>query len=365
MNLLLLFLVPFLITLAAIPLTIRIANKYGLVDNPNLRPHPARLHKDTTPRAGGLAIYTTLVLSILIFMPFEKYLVGIGVGITILLATGLIDDKNPLFSPYKRLLLLFLAAGAAVISGIGISFIANPFYGLGLTPASLSTPYISLGQMIIPVNFLGIKDVSLVASIFAFLFIATLTQVINWSKGIDGQMPGITLVTALTLGILSLKLYILGDPNQLTLAKLSFIVAGTSLGFLIFNWHPAKIFPGFSGLTILAFMLASISILSGAKVATALLVLAVPAVDFIYTFARRILSGKSPVWGDRGHLHHRLLDLGLTQPQIALFYIFVSLVLGVVALLVNSQSKFFGVLVVAVIFSGFVLWLNSLSPKKV
>ncbi len=364
MILLIIFIVSFLITLLTIPLTIKLAIKYGLVDNPKLRPHPAHLHKKIVPRAGGLAIYSAIILAMLFFLPEEKYLIGIILGITILLITGIADDKRSSFNPYLRLLLVCLSAIVAVLSGIGISFISNPFYGLNILPSLLSTAFIRFDQIIIPINFLGQHNLILISSLFAFLYIVTITQVINWSKGVDGQMPGITLVTAITLGLLSLKLYYGGDPNQLSLAKLSFIVAGTSLGFLLFNWHPAKIFPGFSGSTILAFMLATLSILSGAKVATALLVLAVPAVDFIYTIFRRILSGRSPVWGDRGHLHHRLLDLGLNHQQISLFYILVSAILGVIALLVSSQSKFFGVLMVGIIFLGFILAINSFLNQK-
>ncbi len=364
MNLILIFLFSFIVTLIFTPLTIKLANSFGLVDDPKKRPHPARLHKRKVPRAGGLAIYLAIVTSIILFIPFKEYLIGIILGITILLITGIIDDKKQNFSPYIRLLLISLAAVSPVILGIGISFIANPLFGLKFTPPNLAVPYIKFNELILPINFFGIKEIVPVANIFAFLFIVTLTQIINWSKGIDGQMPGITLITSLTLLALSLKLLFGGDETQLEVAKLSLIVAGVSLGFLIFNWHPAKIFPGFSGSTILAFMLAVLAILSGAKVATAFLVLAMPAVDFFYTIARRVLSGKSPVWGDRGHLHHRLLDLGFSQPQIALFYIFVSVILGGVALFVSSQSKFFGVLVVAVIFLGFILWVNSLSINK-
>lgn len=364
MILLAIFLTAFVITLITTPLTIKLALKYGLVDNPKLRPHPAHVHEKIIPRAGGLAIYLAIVFSMLIFLPGEKYIVGIILGITVLLTIGIIDDKRHSFNPYLRLVLVFLSAGIAVLSGIGISFISNPFYGLNLISALTSNQFIRFDQIIVPINFLGTHKLSLIADLFAFLYIVTITQVINWSKGVDGQMPGITLVSAITLGLLSLKLFFGGDPNQLSLAKLAFIVAGTSLGFLFFNWYPAKIFPGFSGSTILAFMLATLSILSGAKVATALLVLAVPSVDFIYTILRRILAGRSPVWGDRGHLHHRLLDLGLTPKQISLFYIFISAILGTIALLVNSQSKFFGVLIIAIIFLGFILTINSFFNQK-
>lgn len=360
MEILTIILVAFLATAIAIPFVVKIAKNYGLVDDPKNRPHPAHVHKKIIPRAGGLAIYIGIILTSLIFLPMEKHLLGIFIGITILLIMGLLDDKLVKFNPYVRLILLFVVAGVAVASGIGISFITNPLAVIPNLPLPPQESVIRLDQTIIPFNFLGPHKIILFADIFAFFWIVILTQVINWSKGVDGQMPGITLMTALTLGFLSLKLFNQGDPNQLGVAKLAFITAGASFGFLLFNWQPAKILPGFSGSTILAFMLAVLSILSGAKVATALLVLAIPTADFIYTFCRRIFSGKSPVWGDRGHLHHRLLDdLGWTPWQISLFYIIGSGMLGAAALFSDSESKLFVAATVAAIFLGIIIWLNS------
>lgn len=342
------------ITALAVSPTILIARFFQLVDDPKLRPHPAHIHQKVIPRAGGLAIYIGISISSLLLLPPEKQLLGILLGITVLLVIGLIDDKLVNFHPYLRLVLLFLAAGVVVASGVGISFITNPLANIFNLPQ-----FLRLDQYIIPINIFGPHRIIILADIFAFFWIVSLTQVINWSKGVDGQMPSITLVAALVLGLSSYRFYLQGDVNQLQVAKLSFIVAGSSLGFLIFNWYPAKILPGFSGSTILAFMLATLAILSGAKVATALLVLAVPTTDFIYTVFRRIASGKSPVWGDRGHLHHRLLDLGWNPAQISLFYILGSAILGLVALNVNTQSKFFAVVIVGVALVGFILWLNS------
>lgn len=351
--------VAFLLTLIAVPFTIRFANKYGLVDNPNKRPHPAHIHKRIIPRAGGLAIYFALVISLLLFLPLEKFLLGIVVGITILLIVGLLDDKLDYFNPYLRLALLFLAASSAVFSGIGISFINNPLYLFNFLSFQTVPAYIRLDYIVFSFQLLGTHSIVVIADIFAFLWIVTLTQIINWSKGVDGQMPGITLISSLILGFLSLKLFIQGDPNQLNVAMLAFILTGTSFGFLIFNWHPAKILPGFSGSTILAFMLAILSILSGAKLATALLVLALPSIDFVFTFFRRILEGHSPVWGDRGHLHHHLLNLGWSHQRISLFYMLISAILGSVALIIDSKSKAFALLFVAVVCFGLILWLNS------
>ncbi|MDO8638330.1 MAG: MraY family glycosyltransferase, partial [Candidatus Daviesbacteria bacterium] len=301
-----------------------------------------------------------LILSIIIFLPITKAMIGIIAGVTVLLIVGLIDDKKKNFNPYLRLAFLFLAAAFAVGAGIGISFLNNPLTHLPILSANLTTPIIYLDQIVIPIDFFGSHKIILLADILAFIWIVALTQIINWSKGVDGQMPGITLVAAIVLGILSLKFYFQGDINQLPIAKLAFITAGVSLGFLVFNWHPAKILPGFSGSTILAYLLAILAILSGAKMATALLVLGIPTIDFIFTFYRRVSSGKSPVWGDRGHLHHRLYDdLGWSHQKISLFYILGSVILGAIALFVDTQSKIFALIVVSTIFVGFILWLNS------
>lgn len=359
MEIILIILISLVLTVVAIPLTIIIAKKYNLIDDPNKRPHPAHIHKEIIPRAGGLAIFLGIVLTVLLFLPLEKHILGILTGMAILLVVGLADDKFKSFNPYLRLVFLFLAAGAAVASGIGISFITNPFSNLPLLPMEWQVPYIRLDTIAIPFEFYGPHYIILIADIFALFWIVTLTQIINWSKGVDGQMPGITLIASLTLGLLSLKLALAGDQNQLNVAKLAFVVAGSSLGFLVFNWAPAKILPGFSGSTILAFALANLAILSGAKIATALLVLAIPTIDFFYTFIRRIAQGRSPVWGDRGHLHHKLLDLGLTPPQICLFYISISAILGLLALFIDTAGKAYLVVLVIVIFIGFILWLNS------
>lgn len=360
MNIFLPPLIAFIITLITTPFTIFIAKKTNMVDDPAKRPHPAHIQHRIVPRAGGLAIYLALIFATIIFLPITKALTGIFLGITILLIIGLADDKMFKFSPYIRLMFLFLAAAMAVGSGIGISFINNPLVHIPNLSAGWNNPIIRLDQVVVPFNIFGEHKIILFADFLAFIWIVTLTQIINWSKGVDGQMPGITMVASLILGFLSLKFYWQGDQNQLNIAILAFIVSGTSAGFLLFNWHPAKIFPGFSGSTILAYMLAILAILSGAKLATALLVLAIPSIDFVYTFLRRIISGHSPVWGDRGHLHHRLHDdLKWSHQKISLFYILGSAILGSVALLADTESKFFATAAVALIFFAFVLWLNS------
>lgn len=347
MNFFITFIVSSILTLLSIPLTIKLAHKFNLLDNPKERPHPAHVQQRIVPRAGGLACFIGIVISILIFIPVDKHILGIILGMSILLISGLIDDKKTNFSPYLRLFIQILAAIIVVASGIGISFITNPFNSV-----------IRLDSLVLTIHFLGNHNIVVVADLLAVLWIVWMMNMINWSKGVDGQMPGIVAVTALILGLLSLKLFLNGDPNQEDISKLAFITTGSAVGFLIINWYPAKIFPGFSGSTILGFLIAVLSILSGAKLATAGLALLVPATDFLYTFFRRILQGKSPVWADRGHLHHKLLDMGFSHRQIALFYIAGSAILGTVALNLDSKGKLFAGILVSLGLLGIILWIN-------
>ncbi len=348
--------VSFLITLFSVPLVIYIAKKYGLVDNPNTRYHPAHVQKRIVPRAGGLAIFLGIIATTLAFLPMQKHVVGLSLSAGVLLAIGLLDDKINNFSPYLRLTIQGIAAAIVVTSGVGITFITNPFGGI-----------IRLDEIVFTVNFWGLHNIVIIADILAFIWIVWVMNMLNWSKGIDGQMPGTVTIAALILGILSLRLFLQGDPNQFNIARLSFITAGASLAFLIVNWYPAKIFPGFSGSNILGLTIAYLAILSGAKLATAGLVLLIPAADFIYTFFRRIASGRSPVWGDRGHLHHKLLDMGFSHQQISLFYILGSAILGATALILDSRGKFFAAVLTGAGILGIILWLNffgDLSKKQ-
>lgn len=338
MNLLFPAVASFLITVIATPVTIILAKRLNLLDNPQVRAHPAHTQKRIVPRAGGLAVFLGIIFAMLTFTPFEKTTGGILIALFILLLIGLLDDKQKNLSPYFRLLAQFMAAAVAVGSGIGIAFITNPLGGIIRLDTS--------------------PGIIFLADFLAVIWIVWVMNMINWSKGVDGQMPGIITVSAIILGLLSLKLNLSHDLSQINLAKLAFITAGAAFGLLIFNWHPAKIFPGFSGSGILGFMIAILAILSGGKLATAGLVLLIPATDFAYTFFRRILQGKSPVWGDRGHLHHKLLEKGFSHQQIALFYILGSVILGAAALSLSSSGKLFAAALVGIALLGSILWLN-------
>src|SRR3990167_2497551 len=186
-------------------------------------------------------------------------------------------------------------------------------------------------------------------------------NMLNWSKGVDGQMPGIVAIAAIFIGILSLRFGLSEELTKST-ATLSFIIAGSAIGFLFYNFHPAKIFPGY-GATAIYLLLAVASILSSAKLATAILVMGIPMTDCLFTIIRRVLSGRSPFWHDKKHLHHLLLSLGMGQKRVALFYWIVSAALGSLALVLSSKGKLFAIIMLVIIAFGAILFLHILIKR--
>jgi UDP-GlcNAc:undecaprenyl-phosphate GlcNAc-1-phosphate transferase len=340
------FLVAFIISLLSTPLTIKLARRFRLVDDPANRCHPAHTHQGTVPRAGGLPIFLSLTFTSLLFLPLDKHLKGILFGAALLIIVGLLDDRFDL-NPYFRLFTCFLAAGMVVIAGIGIAFINNPFNGI-----------IHLDQPRIYFEFLGkTRSIWVLANFFALFWIVWMANIVNWAKGFDGQLPGIATIAALTIALLSFRFS--ADVTQWPVTILAAITAGAYFGFLPFNFYPQKIMPGYGGGTLAGFMLAVLAILSTTKIGTAIVVLGVPVIDAVYSIARRIAAGRSPVWGDRGHLHHKLLDeWRWGKRRTAIFYWLVTALLGAVALSLNSSQKFYTIIMIAVAIGGVLLWLN-------
>jgi len=263
---------------------------------------------------------------------------------------GVWDDVCDL-SPYLRLALGFFAALLVVGAGIGVPYISNP-----LVPGSV----INLSQPQIPVFLLGkMRTIWIFSDLMALFWIVGSMNFVNWSKGLDGQLPGIVVVAASVIGLLSLKF--VDDVTQWPVIVLAFIVAGSYLGLLLFNFYPQKIMPGYGGGALAGYFLAVLSILSGAKVATAILVLGIPMMDALYSIVRRVLQGKSPFWGDRGHLHHRLMDLGWGKRRVAVFYWLVSGFLGFLALNLNAKQKMYTIVLVAILVGGLLVWLSTYS----
>ena len=327
------------------PWVIKLAWKWGLIDDPSVNRQPKVIHKKPTPRAGGLAIFFAIVIGSLILLPVHKHLAGILGGASILVLMGVLDDRYNL-NPYLRLIIQFIAASVPIAAGIGIAYWNSPFGLLDLSHPRVE--FFLLGET---------RSIWILSDLFAVFWIVTLMNFINWgAKGVDGQLSGVIAIAALVIAILSFRFS--ADITEWPVTTLAAILSGAFLGFLPWHKYPQKIMPGFSGSNLAGFMLGVLSILTTTKVGTLFLVLGVPLIDSGYTVIRRIAQGKSPVWGDHGHLHHRLLDIGWSKRKVAYFYWAVTGVLGLIALWVNGQWKLYTILGLIFLVGGLILWLT-------
>jgi UDP-GlcNAc:undecaprenyl-phosphate GlcNAc-1-phosphate transferase len=345
--------VSFLLT----PFAIWAARKFLVLDFP-WRTHPAIVHKKPIPRGGGIAPYLAIVLAYLVYVSVngisivDKHVVGILIAGFIVVLVGILDDKYDL-NPYFRLITNFLAAGIIVAFGVGITWVTNPFGG-----------QIWLDEVIIRFSFpdvlpfglfAGPHSIILLADIFAFVWIVWVMNALNWSSGLDGQLPGIAAIGLIALGVAASR-YLTADPNQLAIAILAFTAAGAFIGFLPWSFYPQRIMPGYGGATLAGLILASISILAGAKLATTFLLLIVPLVDAVWAIIRRLVKRRSPVWGDKEHLHHQLLSLGWSKKQVVVIYYLLAAVFAYLALTLDNRGRFFaiavgGVVILAILIS--------------
>ena len=319
------------------PVATRIARRFDILDHPDHR----RVNTRPVPRGGGLAVAATFLAVAGAFLVANDRL-GLVRGsgsvdpgeLGALLAggaaaalIGALDDYLQLRARWQLAGQVLLALGAVAL-GISVGFVNNPF-GPG-----------------------SIRFDGLYALAFTVVWIVGMINSINFIDGLDGLSSGIGLIAAATLGLISLTTTI-GQPF---VAVLCFALAGALLGFLRWNFHPATIFAGTSGVMFLGYTLALLAILGTAKVAVALLVLGIPIIDTFWIIVRRIGSGRSPFTPDRGHIHHRLLDLGLSHRQAVLLIYAMCVVLGVLTFALSGTGQvyaFFGI----VIGSGLVLFV--------
>ncbi|AFK85344.1 MULTISPECIES: MraY family glycosyltransferase [Thermoanaerobacterium] len=320
------FVVAFVAALMATPAAKKLAYKIGAIDIPKDK---RRVHSKPVPLIGGLAIYLGTVLSMLLFLPKSETNIGIIAGSTIIVALGIFDDKYELKAKVK-LLGQLLAAFVVVLSGVRIDWLTNPF-GDGM---------INIGVFAIPL------------SIF---WIVGITNAMNLIDGLDGLAAGIASISSGSLFVVSLL------NGRYATAIITVAVTGAALGFLPYNFNPAKIFMGDTGAMFLGFILSAVSIQGAVKSAAAIaiavpiLALGVPVFDTIFAIIRRLANKKPIMEADKGHLHHRLLALGLSQRQAVFVMYGVSLFLGLSAILISSTNgaKGYIILIVAILA---VLW---------
>jgi UDP-GlcNAc:undecaprenyl-phosphate GlcNAc-1-phosphate transferase len=331
-----------LLALVLTPAIRRFARAFDLVDRPDAR----RVNLRPIPRAGGLAVaaaFLTVAIAAVIlvdrraiaavFIPASVHAPELGallIGGLIAAAIGFLDDVLQIRARWQLLGQLAVAL-VAVAAGVTVDSIANP---------------VGPGQIVLGDPF---------AVAFTIVWIVGMINSINFIDGLDGLSSGISLIAATTLGLISLTTAT-GAFGQPFIALLCFVLAGALLGFLRWNFHPASIFVGTSGVMFIGYTLAVLSILGTAKVAVALLVLGVPIIDTFWIIVRRVANRRSPFTPDRGHVHHRLLDLGLSHTETVLLIYGITAGLAALTFVLSGAGQLYAFLGV-VVASGVVLFV--------
>lgn len=328
------FLLAFLVSLGLTPLVRNFARRQGMVDRPEAR----RVNTRTVARGGGVAIAVGFVsVSLLMLginfglgLNFADQPKGVGPaqlaallgGAVLAAGIGLLDDVFQLRARYQ-FVGQFVLAGVAVALGVSVTIVNFPLAANGTLP--------------IPGILVGVTTV---------IWIVGMVNSINFIDGLDGLSTGIALIAAVTLGLISLGV---GTKEPLV-ALLCFILAGALAGFLRWNFHPASIFTGTSGVMVVGYSLAILSILGAGKVAVAALVLGVPIMDTFWIVVRRTASKRSPFAADRNHIHHRLLDLGLSHRGTVLLIYVACILLALLSLRLSVTNQMYAFLGLIVLF---------------
>lgn len=320
------------LTLILILVALKFFPKWGLMD----RPKKYGLKRKPIPYYGGLILIIVFVISVLIFVKIDTRVIGVLIGGLLIGAVSFLDDLKGL-SPWIRLGVQLLAALTIVLSGIGIESISNPF-GDPIVLNQYSVKF-SLADTLF--------TITLLADLFTIIWIVLIVNTMNFLDGLNGLVSGVTFIATLTLFILAI-----GEHNvidQTTVATLIIIVASMTLIFWFFDFHPAKILLGDTGSMFLGFLIAVFAIFAGGKIATAFLVLGFPILDAFWVITRRIVQGRSPMQGDLKHLHHRLLEVGLTERTALLLIYLLCLFFGGSAVFLGTTQKLYLILVMGLL----------------
>jgi len=336
------FALAFLISFIATFLVSRIAVRRKILDVPDTE---RRFHEGPVPQLGGIAIFSSFFLVTLAIGIFGGYLLnghiplealmGIWIGGAILMIGGYLDDRYRL--PAKLSIIFPIMACLAIItSGIQAVSVHHP----------LTNAIIELSPLL--------------SGVIVFLWTMTMTYTTKLLDGMDGLVTGISAIAALSIFALSLSPQVM-QPQT---AILAITFAGSLLGFLILNFHPAKIFLGEGGSTFAGFMLAVLAIISGGKMATTLLVMGIPLLDMAWVIVQRLANKQSPFSGDRKHLHFRLTEIGFSVPQAVLFLYALAGIFGGVGLFLQSRGKFIALIILFLVMLSIIASLYSVLRAK-
>jgi UDP-GlcNAc:undecaprenyl-phosphate GlcNAc-1-phosphate transferase len=344
------------LTLALTPLAMRFGQRLGMVDRPGGR----RSHRGVVPRTGGLALFGGFFITVLVatllpdllpadwaaFFPprndpnEDRRLLALLAGSLFCVAAGFADDRYEL-APGPQYAIQFAAALIAIAGLIFVKHVNNPFAaGFFFGPEGL------------PWYF--------VWPITVFWFMGMMNT-INWLDGLNGLVAGVAAILCIVLAI---HMLLVVQPPQQSVAILPIALLGAALGFLPFNFA-ARVFMGSSGSYFLGFAIAALGIIGGARLATVMLVLGLPALDVAWLIFRRWRRGVSPGQGGRDHLHLRLLDLGLNERIIVLGYWGFCALFGALTLLLDDRLyKLAALLGLAALALGFLFWADRAQPVE-
>jgi len=305
--------VAFIVSFLASPVVKHFAYKVGAVDVPK---DGRRMHKEPIPRLGGLAIFFGFMFSILLFLKINTQFRSILLGAAIIVVLGIVDDITPLPAKLKFVVQI-VAALIPAMNGVVIRVLSNP-------NLLSENAYWNMGMLSIPVTV---------------LWIVAITNAVNLIDGLDGLAIGVSAISATTVLIIALMV----SEMQVAIAMAALV--GACVGFMPYNINPAKMFMGDTGATFLGYILATMSIQGLFKFyavisfAVPFLILGLPIFDTSFAFIRRIAHGQSPMQADRGHIHHRLIDMGLSQKQaVATLYV-ISAILGLSAVVLTTRGE--------------------------
>lgn len=305
--------IAFAISFAATPAVKTFAQKVGAMDVPN---EVRRVHDHPIPRMGGMAIFIGFLLSVVLFADITRQVRGILLGAVVIVACGAIDDVVSLHA-WTKLFIQIAAAVIAVLHGVVIEVLRNPII-FGQDGALI------LGVLSIPVTI---------------LWIVGITNSVNLIDGLDGLAVGVSTISSMTMFVVALLV------SESNIAVILAALMGACIGFMPYNLNPAKIFMGDTGSLMLGYVLATVSAIGMFKFyavvtfVVPILALALPLFDTTFAFFRRIVHGQSPMTPDRGHLHHRLIDMGLTQKQAVAILYAVSAILGLCAVVLAASGS--------------------------
>ena len=321
------------------PLVKSFAYRIGAIDVPK---DDRRMHKKPVPRLGGLAIFLGFMVSILLFVRIDHQTQGILLGAAIIVVLGVVDDMTPLRARFKFLVQI-IAALVAVYHGVVIQALSNP-------NLFSDEAYWSLGWLKVPVTVLWIVGV---------------TNAVNLIDGLDGLASGVSTISALTMLVIAVAV----SEGQVAIVMAA--LAGACLGFMPYNRNPAKMFMGDTGSTFLGYILATYSIQGLFKYyavisfAVPFLVLGLPIFDTAFAIIRRVARGQSPMMPDRGHVHHRMMDMGLNQKQtVAALYV-VSSILGLSAVVLTTGGELRAMLLLAALAAVAYVTARVIFPREI